>query len=205
MTASDHLQSRLALQPETAQACRQLQQAFDILVHVFEKGHKLLICGNGGSCADAEHIAGELLKGFLLPRPLPQDIQGQLPNELAQGLQQGLPVISLCGHPAMQSAWCNDAEPTLVYAQQVIALGRSGDVLLAISTSGNSVSCRHAAVTAKALGLTTIALTGKKPSKLSEISTLTIHAPATETYRIQEYHECLYHTLCAMLESHFFG
>ena len=205
MTASEHLQARLTTHPELKDACVQLQQFFDILVKAFERGGKLLICGNGGSCADAEHIAGELMKGFLLPRPLPEYVREKLPQDLAQGLQQGLPVISLCGHPALHTAWCNDANPSLVYAQQVMALGKKGDVLLTISTSGNSVSCSQAAVVANALGLTTVALTGEKQSKLSDISSLTVFAPSNETYRVQEYHLCLYHTLCAMTEAYFFG
>ncbi len=205
MTAQEHLQLRIESTPELTVACRQLQELFTLLVHAFEKGNKLLICGNGGSCADAEHIVGELMKGFLLPRPLPEELQKKLPRPMAEGLQQGLPAISLCGHPALQSAWCNDADPQLVYAQQIMALGRQGDILLAISTSGNSASCHHAAVTARALGLTTVALTGQAPSLLSEICDLTVHAPARETYLVQEYHECLYHTLCAMLEAHFYS
>lgn len=204
MTAQEHLQLRIESHPETADACHQLYRMFTLLVHAFEKGKKLLICGNGGSCADAEHIVGELMKGFLLPRPLPEEIRKKLPQRLAEGLQQGLPAISLCGHPALHSAWCNDADPQLVYAQQVMALGQPGDILLTISTSGNSASCHHAAVTAHALGMTTVAMTGQAPSLLSKICDLTVYAPALETYRIQEYHECLYHTLCAMLEAYFY-
>ena len=171
----------------------------------------MLVCGNGGSAADSEHIVGELMKSFLVRRPVPEKFvewlsaYGSEGAALADGLEARLPAISLCGHPALSTAFLNDAEPTMTFAQQTAALGREGDVLLAISTSGNSRNCVLAAITAKAAGMHTVALTGEKSSRLSEIADITVRAPARETFIVQEYHLPIYHCLCAMLECEFFG
>ena len=172
----------------------QIMDAYILLRDCFEGGGKLFICGNGGSCADAEHIVGELVKGFYLKRPLPEFPQ----------LQGGLPAISLNGHPALSSAFANDCDGEYVYAQQLAALGRKGDVLLGISTSGNARNVLRAAQTAGKLGIRTLALTGGTGGKLAECCDISVVAPANTPADVQEYHLPIYHALCAMLESHFF-
>ena len=184
--------------------------AFELMTAAFRNGNKLLVCGNGGSCADSEHITGELMKSFLLKRPVDKEIAEKLSayedgEGLASLLEGALPVISLCGHSALSTAFINDKEPLLVFAQQVMGYGNRGDVLLTISTSGNSKNCVYAAQVAKAKGLNVIAMTGENDSKLSAIADVTIKVPATETFIIQEYHISVYHALCAMLEGEFFA
>lgn len=192
-------------------ACREeILSAFETLKTAYETGGKLLVCGNGGSASDSEHIVGELMKCFRKKRPLPEELSvslsalGEEGKALAGKLEGALPAISLCGHPALSSAFLNDTEPTMTFAQQVLGYGRKGDVLLTISTSGNSKNCVYAAYTAKARGLSVLALTGKKESKLSALADITVRVPETETFRIQELHLPVYHTLCAMLEEEFF-
>lgn len=175
-----------------------LSQAFELLRKSYRAGGKLLICGNGGSAADADHIVGELMKGFLLPRSLGRP-------DLPAGLQGALPAIALTQHLSLSTAFGNDVDPQLVFAQQIIALGRPGDVLLAISTSGNSRNVVLAAQTARAVGMRVIALTGQTGGDLASLSDVLLAAPAISTPEVQEYHLPLYHTLCAMLEEEFFG
>ena len=189
-----------------------IMQAFSLLSHCFRSYGKLLICGNGGSAADAEHIVGELMKGFKSPRKLDcecqerlKDIDMVLGGRLADHLQKALPAIALDGHPALSTAYMNDCEPLMCFAQQVNGYGREGDVLLGISTSGNSQNVIYAVVTAKAKGMKVIGLTGAKGSKLSEMADVCIQVPETETYKIQELHLPVYHCLCLMLEEEFFG
>lgn len=185
--------------------------AAEKLPDAFRAGHKLLLCGNGGSCADCDHIAGELLKGFLLKRPVPalaekmQEKYGQTGAEIGYKLQQGLPAISLCTHGAAISAFANDVDPELVYAQQVLAYGQSGDILLGISTSGNAGNVAKAVMTANAMGLYTIGLIGKSGGQLAELADLALIMPQQETYRIQEQHLAVYHLLCAVVESECFS
>lgn len=185
--------------------------AAEKLPDAFRAGHKLLLCGNGGSCADCDHIAGELLKGFLLKRPVPalaekmQEKYGQTGAEIGYKLQQGLPAISLCTHGAAISAFANDVDPELVYAQQVLAYGQSGDILLGISTSGNAGNVAKAVMTANAMGLYTIGLIGKSGGQLAELADLALIMPQQETYRIQEQHLAVYHLLCAVIESECFS
>ncbi len=195
----------LSAQKDAIVAC------YETLSAAYHTGGKLLVCGNGGSAADSEHIVGELMKSFLVRRPLPEALSAALSAYGEEGaalcahLENALPAISLCGHPALTTAFLNDAEPTMTFAQQVIGLGSAGDVLLTISTSGNSKNCVFAAITAKAKGLRVIALTGAAPSKLSALADITIFAPSNETFEVQEYHLPIYHCLCAMLECEFFG
>ena len=186
--------------------------AFEQLKQTYAVGGKLLVCGNGGSAADAEHIVGELMKGFKNPRKLDDEYQRKLKNidctlgnRLAEHLQGTLPAIALDGHPALSTAYMNDCEPLMCFAQQVNGYGCKEDVLLGISTSGNSQNVIYAAVTAKAKGMKVIGLTGAKDSKLSELSDVCIQVPETETYKIQELHLPVYHCLCLMLEEEFFG
>lgn len=178
----------------------------------YENGGKLLVAGNGGSAADAEHIVGELMKGFKMPRKPESAFAEKLVAEnhelgsvLAENLQGALPAIALDGHPALSTAYMNDCEPLLCFAQQVNGYGKTGDVFLGISTSGNSKNVLFAATTAHAKGLKVIGLTGAKDSKLKDMSDVCIKAPQTETYMIQELHLPIYHCLCLMLEDKFYG
>lgn len=186
--------------------------AYLLLEESYENGGKLLVAGNGGSAADAEHIVGELMKGFKLPRKPEADFAEKLVEEnqelgsvLAENLQGALPAIALDGHPALSTAYMNDCEPLLCFAQQVNGYGKSGDVFLGISTSGNSKNVLYAATTAHAKGMKVIGLTGAKDSKLKDMSDVCIKAPQTETYMIQELHLPIYHCLCLMLEDKFFA
>lgn len=186
--------------------------AYLLLEESYENGGKLLVAGNAGSAADAEHIVGELMKGFKLPRKPEADFAEKLVEEnqelgsvLAENLQGALPAIALDGHPALSTAYMNDCEPLLCFAQQVNGYGKSGDVFLGISTSGNSKNVLYAATTAHAKGMKVIGLTGAKDSKLKDMSDVCIKAPQTETYMIQELHLPIYHCLCLMLEDNFFA
>lgn len=186
--------------------------AYLLLEESYENGGKLLVAGNGGSAADAEHIVGELMKGFKLPRKPEADFAEKLVEEnqelgsvLAENLQGALPAIALDGHPALSTAYMNDCEPLLCFAQQVNGYRKSGDVFLGISTSGNSKNVLYAATTAHAKGMKVIGLTGAKDSKLKDMSDVCIKAPQTETYMIQELHLPIYHCLCLMLEDNFFA
>lgn len=188
-----------------------ISEAFDILVNSYSAGGKLLVAGNGGSAADAEHIVGELMKGFKLKRPLSKDFTDRLIDcgkekgaLIAQHLQCSLPAIALTGHVGLSTAYMNDCMPVLTFAQQLNGFGNEKDVFLGISTSGNSENVVCAAIVAKAKGMKVIALTGSKESKLSELSDVCIKVPETETYKIQELHLPVYHCLCLMLENHFF-
>lgn len=185
--------------------------ALNLLRDTYDEGGKVLICGNGGSAADAEHIVGELMKGFLLRRPLPHDLQKAVSQytqdilpEAAQLLQQGLPALALSSHPALNSAVVNDLHPLLGPAQQVVACAKPEDVFLGISTSGNAKNVCLAAGTAKALGLAVIGLTGGSGGRLKPLCDCAIVAPANTPADVQELHLPIYHTLCAMLEARFF-
>ena len=199
-------------------ACRDsVESARALLIDTYRAGGKLLLCGNGGSCADCNHIAGELLKGFLSHRPLSEEdclaLAESLPDGeadpdlylLAGQLQGGLPAISLPAQTAALTAVCNDTDPALIFAQLTWALGQAEDTLVCLSTSGNSRNVVLAAKAAKTKGLRVLALTGENDSKLSELADVTVQVPATETYRVQEYHLPVYHYLCAAVEEEFFG
>ena len=188
-----------------------IARAYQILEDSYKNGGKLLVAGNGGSAADAEHIVGELMKGFKLPRKPQSDFADKLIQTntelgavLAENLQGALPAIALDGHPALSTAYMNDCEPLLCFAQQVNGYGKTGDVFLGISTSGNSKKVLYAATTAHAKGMKVIGLTGAKSSKLEQMSDVCIKVPQIETYMIQEFHLPVYHCLCLMLEDEFF-
>lgn len=190
----------------------EIVKAYFLLAESYENGGKLLIAGNGGSAADAEHIVGELMKGFKLPRKPSKEFADKLIREnkelgivLAENLQGALPAIALDGHSALSTAYMNDCEPLLCFAQQVNGYGKAGDVFLGISTSGNSKNVLYAATIAHAKGMKVIGLTGAKDSKLAQMSDVCINVPQTETYMIQEFHLPVYHCLCLMLEDEFFG
>ncbi len=186
--------------------------AAQTLINCYKKGGKLLICGNGGSCADSDHIVGELLKGFLKKRPLSDEQKREMKanypdisDDVLEKLQGSLPAIALPSITALNTAFCNDVDPALMYAQSVVGLGNPGDMLIAISTSGNSVNAVGAAKVAKALGLTVVALTGKGGGKLGEIADIAVRVPETETFKIQELHLPVYHYICAAVEAEFFA
>ena len=186
--------------------------AYLIMEGSYAEGGKLLVAGNGGSAADSEHIVGELMKSFKLPRKPDADfseklkaVDAELGSVLSENLQGALPASALDGHVALTTAYMNDCEPLLCFAQQVNGFGRPEDVFLGISTSGNSKNILFAAVAAKAKGMKVIGLTGEKNSKLAELADVCIQAPNTETYMIQELHLPIYHCLCLMLEDRFFG
>lgn len=180
-------------------------KSFEIMAECFENGGKLLCCGNGGSAADCDHFAGELLKGFLKKRPLSDSEKEKFGDRfIADNLQKGLPVISLCTHSALMTAFSNDAVPSLVFAQQVYAYAKNGDVLLCFSTSGNSENIVYAAETALAADMKVISITGEKESTLSRFSDVCIKLPETKTFKIQELTLPVYHCLAAMIENKFF-
>lgn len=190
---------------------RSVESAFEALASCFRAGNKLLICGNGGSAADAEHIVGELMKGFRSRRPLTETDVARLRNRygaegevIAQQLQGALPAISLVSQTSLCTAFANDVSADMMFAQQVFGYGKSGDTLFAISTSGNSSNVINAVKVAGALDLRTIALTGEEGS-LKEIADISICAPGDDTSRIQEHHMVLYHGLCAALEAELFA
>lgn len=198
------------------EVCRaDLNISIEKLCAAYRAGHKLITCGNGGSAADALHIVGELMKGFVFPRKI-QDFKQDFvkraeklfPSDVEYfkaNLQCALPAISLVGETALTTAFANDQASDLSFAQQVLGIGKAGDVLLAISTSGNSANVIYAVEVAKIVGLKTIALTGRRGGKLKHVADYTICAPADETYKIQEFHLPIYHTLCLAVENEFFG
>jgi D-sedoheptulose 7-phosphate isomerase len=207
----DHLQRLISRHPLLRGIKDTVNEAYELLITTFQSGGKLLIAGNGGSAADSEHIVGELMKSFVKKRKLPDDYISRLENidaEIAQYLipriQPGLPAIALTGHPSLASACINDIDGNIIYAQQVYGYGKSGDVFLGISTSGNAKNVIYAAAAAKAKGMSVIALTGASGGRLSMLADISIIVPETETYKIQELHLPIYHTLCLMLEDHFF-
>lgn len=195
------------------ETCREdIERAYKILEKAYSLGRKLLVSGNGGSASDSEHIVGELMKEFKLKRKVYREqaeemrkISPELGEVLAENLQGALPAISLTGHSSLTTAFMNDSEPELIFAQQVNGYGKKGDVYLGISTSGNSRNVLYAAVTAKSKGLKVIGLTGQRENQLMRYADVCIRVPETETYKIQELHLPVYHCLCMMLEEKFFA
>ena len=188
-----------------------LISAVELLAQCYERGGKILICGNGGSAADSLHIVGELMKGFVLKRPISADLQAVLKkqypgdaNYYIDNLQQAIPAISLTVEESLLTAYSNDNAADLVFAQQVLGYGSIGDVLFGISTSGNSVNVLHAAKIAKALEIKVISLTGASGGKLKDYSDVVLPVPSNVTYQIQEYHLPVYHAICLALEKQFF-
>lgn len=189
-----------------------LANAYQLIENCYEQNHKLLIAGNGGSAADAEHMAGELMKRFKLVRPISNELAERLKEidsvrgeDLALKLERGLMAIPLVAHEALSTAYLNDVDGLVVFAQQLYGFGRPGDVFLGISTSGNSKNVINATIVARALGIKVIGLTGAQGGELAEVADVAIKVPETETYMIQELHLPVYHCLCLMLEDHFFG
>ena len=182
----------------------EIRTSANLITESFSNGNKLLLCGNGGSCADCEHIAGEMVKQFAKERPLNPEIVEKLDPELSSDLHGGLPALSLPSMIGFHTAFNNDNNPEFAFAQQVVAFGKANDVLWGISTSGNSKNVLHAVKTAKALGLKTIGLTGENGGELSQIADITIKAPADNVAKIQELHLPIYHAICAFVEDKLF-
>ncbi len=199
-----HLDDLVERQPRLAGCRSEIAAGFELLRGVFANGGRLLLCGNGGSAADAEHWAGELLKGFESTRPLPAAERTRVPAHLADRLQGGLAAIPLTGFTSLRSAMANDVDAAVEFAQLVWALGRPGDAVAVISTSGRSPNVRHAAEVARARGVAVLALTGSAGGPLAELADVAIRVPAERTLEVQELHLPVYHTLSVMLETAFF-
>jgi D-sedoheptulose 7-phosphate isomerase len=208
----DYITELLTRYPRLAECGDAIREAYNILEAAYRAGGKLLIAGNGGSAADADHITGELMKGFVKKRPPPPgfcEALREFADEetaacLARNLQRGLPAINLANHNALITAAINDLDGKIIFAQQVYAYAAKNDVFLGISTSGNSENVCLAMLTAKAGGLKTIALTGAAGGRAAKIADVSIRVPETETYKIQELHLPVYHCICLMLEEAFF-
>ncbi len=198
------LEELLARYPEL-EICREtIKSAFSVLRETYTAGGKLLICGNGGSAADADHIAAELLKGFASKRTLEDQWHEKLGQALANNLQGALPAIPLPALVGLNTAYSNDCDPKYTFAQLVWGLGQEGDSLLCLSTSGNSQNVCHAARVAKAKGMQTLALTGRSGGELKDLVEVCVCVPEDQVYKIQERHLPIYHALCLMLEETFF-
>lgn len=207
-----HVKLLIERYPALNTCCQQIIDAYLVMEECYEHDGKLLIAGNGGSAADAEHIAGELMKSFKIPRPVTtefaeklKEIDQERGKNLAQNLERALMAIPLVAHQALTTAYINDVDGVSVFAQQLFGFGRPGDVFLGISTSGNSENVILATVVARTLGIKVIGLTGSKGGKLSTVADVCVKAPSDETYMIQEFHLPIYHCWCLMLEDKFFG
>lgn len=184
------------------EVCKEsIKSALKLIIDTYKAGGKVLVCGNGGSAADSEHIVGELMKGFMLKRTVTDE---RIPEHLRCGLQGALPAISLPSQTGVLTAFINDVDPDMMYAQLVYGYAKENDLLIGLSTSGNSKNVVNAARVTKAVGAKALALTGEKESKLSEICDVCIKVPETETYKVQEYHLLVYHYLCLETEKYFF-
>lgn len=198
--------------PKLGDTEEDIKKSCDILDNCYKSGGKILIAGNGGSAADSEHIVGELMKGFVKQRTIPQEFEDSLKSVDAESgsvlckcLQQGIPAIALSGHPALSTAYLNDVEGIAGFAQQVYGYGKPEDVFFAISTSGNSKNVIYAAITARAMGIKVIGLTGSTGGRLANYSDILIKVPETEPYKVQEYHLPVYHAICLELEERLFS
>lgn len=207
-----HLDVLIDRYPQLSKCKESIKRAYLMLEECYENDHKLLIAGNGGSAADSEHIAGELMKRFKIIRPVSTSFAEKLKEidivrgeNLAKNLERGLMAIPLVAHEALSTAYINDVDGLGVFAQQLYGFGRRGDVFLGISTSGNSENVMSATVVARALGIKVIGLTGENGGELASVADVAIKVPETETYMIQELHLPVYHCLCLMLEDRFFG
>jgi len=199
------LETLIQRYPPLAGCAGDIAAAYLLLEQSFRAGGKLLLCGNGGSASDSDHIAGELLKGFGHARTLPAADEAKLGLELASNLQGALPAIPLAQLVALGTAYSNDCDAAYAFAQLVWGLGKTGDALLAITTSGNSANVLHAADVARVKGVKVIGLTGATGGKLKAKCDACIGVPETETFKVQEFHLPIYHCLCLMLEETFFG
>ena len=207
-----HLDSLMIRYPKL-EVCREdIVKAYNVLEGTYDNDGKLMIAGNGGSAADSEHIAGELMKRFKIARPIDEELANRIleidpvrGKGLAKNLEKSLMAIPLVAHEALSTAYINDVDGYGVFAQQLMGFGRKGDTFLAISTSGNSENILNAVVVAKAMDINVIGLTGENGGKLGELADVTIRVPESETYLVQELHLPVYHSLCMMLEENYFG
>ena len=209
---AEHLESLIKRYGKLQGIRDQILEAYLILRETYQAGGKLLAAGNGGSAADAEHIVGELMKRFVLPRPVPGELAAALETadplrgkELAGKLEMPLTAVALTAHEALSTAYSNDVDGKLTFAQQLLGFGRKGDVFLGITTSGNSENIIYTAILAKAMGIRVIGLTGRDGGELKKYSESCVIVPEQETYLIQELHLPIYHCWCMMLEAHFFS
>ena len=207
-----HLELLIERYPALAVCESEIKRAIEAIIACYEKGGKLLLCGNGGSCADCDHIVGELMKGFLKKRPLDDSKKAEMREKCAElddatlsKLQAGLGAISLPSITALGSAFNNDVDPELTYAQATLALGKAGDVFIGLSTSGNAKNVAAAARVAKGLGMTVIGMSGEGGGKLAALSDIAIRVPENETFKIQELHLPVYHAICAEVEEYFYS
>jgi len=207
-----HINRLVERYPALTECATALQEASELIASSFRNGGRLLVCGNGGSAADSLHIVGELMKGFVLPRHMKLEMKERLhavcPDSaeyLARNLQGALPAVSLVSEIALSTAYANDQAADLCFAQQVLGQGKKGDVLLGISTSGNSANVIYAAQVARAMGLTIVMLTGMRGGRLKDWCDVLIDVPERETFKVQELHLPVYHALCLALEEEFFG
>lgn len=207
-----HIDLLIDRYPSLESAKEDIIAAYLIMEECYKHDGKLLIAGNGGSAADSEHIAGELMKRFKTPRPVTAEFGEKLKKvdpirgeNLAKNLERGLMAIPLVAHEALSTAYINDVDGLGVFAQQLFGFGRPGDVFLGISTSGNSKNIMSATVVARALDIKVIGLTGADGGELATVADVCVKAPSDETYMIQELHLPIYHCLCLMLEDRFFG
>jgi D-sedoheptulose 7-phosphate isomerase len=208
MTSLQYLDELVSRLPGLDYLGGPIKKCVHVICASHKSGGKVLVCGNGGSAADGEHIAGELMKGFVLRRALPAEDIAKLSttdDDLGTKLQQGVATVVLTGHPALSTAIANDTDPYMTFAQQVYVLGRPGDVLLGLSTSGNSRNVVNAMKVTRAFGVSTVAFTGSKPSVSQDLADISISVPECETYRVQEYHLPVYHCICLMVEQELFG
>lgn len=212
MSRSSIWQNLISRYPQLADIEEDFNKICDTVINTLSNGGTLFLAGNGGSACDSEHLAGELLKGFCSKRPLSSDIQkkftaayGEEGAEIAAALQQGIKCISLLSHPAYNSAFANDVDSSLVYAQQLQALGSADDIVIGFSTSGNAENIRKLFMTAKIFDMKTVLFTGINHGKSEIYADMSLHAPESETYKIQELHLPLYHAFALVLEEYFFG
>ena len=205
------LQILLHKYPELEPCRNPVEQAYRYMYECYRDGGKVLLCGNGGSAADCDHIVGELMKGFNAPRKLPQEVVSRFSNSMDDGavlaakLQGALPAISLSAHAALMTAYGNDVDPDMIYAQQVYGYAKPGDILVGISTSGNARNVCNALKVARIQGAITVGLTGREGGAMKELCDVTIRVPYDSTPDVQERHLPVYHALCLMLEQSFFG
>lgn len=211
MEYTDFLEELIRRYPQLEPLTDEIRKASNALIACYEQGKKVLVCGNGGSCSDSDHIVGELMKGFENMRPVREslkndlvEIAGERGMYLAGKLQQALPAISLTAHSALITAVANDTDASLIFAQQVMGYGNEGDVILGISSSGNSQNVIDALITAKAKNMTVIGLTGETGGKMKPFCDILINVPGRRTAFVQELHLPVYHVLCMMVENHFF-
>ena len=207
-----HVDLLITRYPKLASIRQEIEDAYEVMEECYRNGGKILIAGNGGSAADSEHMAGELMKRFKIPRPVEDDFAERMKAidpvrgvELAKNLERSLMAIPLVAHEALTTAYINDVDGLGVFAQQLYGFGRPGDVFIGISTSGNSKNVMNATVVARALGIKVIGLTGAAGGELAGVSDVAVKAPEIETYMIQELHLPIYHCWCLMLEDAFFG